>query len=100
RSALEVGAPDMFDGKLSCHEAAQKGRFDARARPCRQQVGHLRDHEIRNYKGLADLFEPRSAPAMVRIIAESRRDQRSGIDHNRAQTNPSASSLSSACLAE
>jgi hypothetical protein len=37
---------------------------------------------------------------MVRIIAKSGRDQRSGVDDDRAQTNPSASSLSSACLAE
>jgi hypothetical protein len=38
---------------------------------------------------------------MVWIIAKSCRYQGSGVDdNNRAQTNPSASSLSSACLAE
>jgi hypothetical protein len=37
---------------------------------------------------------------MVWIIAKSGRYQRSGVDHDRVQTNPSASSLSSACLAE
>jgi hypothetical protein len=38
---------------------------------------------------------------MVWIIATSSRDQRFGVDDDdRAQTNPSASSLSSASLAE
>jgi hypothetical protein len=37
---------------------------------------------------------------MVWIIAKSSRYQRSGVDDDRAQTSPSASSLSSACLAE
>jgi hypothetical protein len=97
---LEVGGDDMFDGELSRDEASQELGFHARPGSCREQVGHLRDHKVRNDQRFADLFEPGDALAMVWIIAKSGRYQRSGVDHDRVQTNPSASSLSSACLAE
>ncbi len=98
--ALEVGAANVFDGELSRDEASQELGFHTRPGSSRKKVGHLRDHEVRDDQRLSNLFEPGDALAMVRIIAKSGRDQRSGVDDDRAQTNPSASSLSSACLAE
>jgi len=99
-SALELAAGNMLDGELSRDEASQELGFHARPGSCREQVGHLRDHKVRNDERLADLFEPGDSLAMVWIIAKSSRYQRSGVDDDRAQTSPSASSLSSACLAE
>ena len=97
RSALA----NMFDGELSRDEASKELGFHARPGSCREQIGHLRDHEVRNDERLADLFEPGDALAMVWIIAKSGRYQRSSVDDDdTVQTNPSASSLSSACLAE
>ena len=99
---LEVDGTDVFYGELSRDEASQELGFHARPSSCREQVGHLRDHKIGDDERLADLFEPRDALAMVWIIAKSSRYQRSSVndDDDGAQTNPSASSLSSACLAE
>ena len=99
--ALEVGAANMFDCELSRDEASQELGFHARPGSCREQVGHLRDHKVRNDERLADRFEPGDALAMVWIIAKRSRHQRSSVDDDdRIQTNPLASSLSSACLAE
>jgi len=98
--ALEVGAANVFDGELSRDEASQNSASTLVRAPAARKVGHLRDHEVQDDQRLSNLFEPGDALAMVRIIAKSGRDQRSGVDDDRAQTNPSASSLSSACLAE
>ena len=99
--AFEVDVANMFDGELSRDEASQELGFHARPGSCREQVGHLRDHKVRNDERLADRFEPGDALAMVWIIAKRSRYQRSSVDEDdRAETNPSASSLSSACLAE
>ena len=65
---LEVGGDDMFDGELSRDEASQELGFHARPGSCREQVGHLRDHEVRDDQRLSNLFEPGDALAMVRII--------------------------------
>jgi hypothetical protein len=77
---------------VSCPKAPQELGFHARPGSCRQKVGNLRDHKVWDYQRLTDLFEPGDALTMVWIIAKSSRDQRSGIDHDRAQTSPSASS--------
>jgi len=99
--ALEVGLANMFDCELSRDEASKELGFHARPGSCREQIGHLRDHEVRNDERLGDLFEPGDALAIVWIIAKSGRYQRSSVDDDdTVQTNPSASSLSSACLAE
>ena len=71
--ALEVGAVNIFDGELSRDEASQEVGFHARQGSCREQVGHLRDHKVRDDQQLADLFEPGDAPAMVWITAKSSR---------------------------
>jgi hypothetical protein len=98
--ALEVGAVYMFDDELSRGEASQERRFHARPSPGSEQVGHLWDHEVRDDQRFADLFEPGDAGPMVWIITKSSSYERSRIDDYRAQTNPSASRLSSARLAE